>query len=369
MKKNILRNMIVLVLAISFLVGCGQTKQTETSNVKEVQTEVESEETAQTGTEEETRVPTGHVATEVNIGYVDATGGGVLSDTLGVARDQGFLQEELDAIGVKVNWFPMVGAGPAINEALSTGDLDIGVLGDVPAILGKSAGVDTQIVSFSGLYSGGSIVVAPDSDYDSMEDLKGKKIATQRGTYLHRILSDILKDGGMTVDDIEFVNVTSPEAVEMLLTGNVDAVLVGGVNLTQLVEKGYKVIIDYRENPKLTGGGYSIARTKFVEENPDIILAYVKALIKAQKLAKTDKDILLKQWESIGESADSYEYLYPQHDNYYFIEATDEIVENGKNVLQFLLDNELVEEENEFDFDSWINSTFYEEAYNELGRE
>lgn len=376
MKKKILSTMMVLVLAVLVLAGCGQSNKEETSKAEEIQTEESSEDTYQAGTkeaaedtEEGTGVPTGHTATEVNIGYVDVTGGGLLSDLLGVARDQGLIDEEFKAIGVTVNWVPMTGAGPAINEALSSGDLDIGELGDVPGVLGKAAGVDTQLIAFGGLNNGASLIAGPDTSYTSIEDLKGKKIATQRGAYMHRTLSDILAAADMNVDDIEFVNVTAQEAAEMLLTGNVDAAVVGGVTLTRLTEQGYKVVVDYREHPELISGGYSIARTKFVEENPDIILAYVKALVRAQKLAKADTDTLLKQWESTGESAESYEYLYPNHDNYYSIEPTESEIENGKNVVQFLLDNELVQAENGFDFESWINSTFYEAAYDELGRE
>lgn len=372
MKKKILSSMLVLALVISSLTGCGQTKQENDTETTQEITETETSETESTEasaqeTTGEASVPTGHTATEVNIGFVDVTGGGLISDLSGVARDQGFFDEEFEKIGVKVNMVPMTGAGPAINEALSSGDLDIGELGDVPGVLGKSAGIDTQLIAFNGLNNGASLIAGPDTNYTSIKDLKGKKIATQRGAFMHRTLSDILAAEGMTTDDIEFVNVNAQEAAEMLLTGNVDAIVVGGVTLTRLVEQGYKVVVDYREHPEFTAGSYSIARTKFVEENPDIIYAYVKALVKAQKLAKTDTDTLLQQWQSTGESKESYEYLYPNHDNYYSIEPAEGEIENGKRVLQFLLDNELAE--NEFDFESWINSTFYEAAYEELGRE
>lgn len=374
MKKKLLSSILILTLAISSLTGCGQSKQENATAEEQESTEAvktENQSTEQKAEEQnaENAVPTGHTANEVNIGYVDVTGGGLLSDLLGVARDQGFFDEEFGKIGVTVNLIPMTGAGPAINEALSSGDLDIGELGDVPGVLGKSAGVDTQLIAFGGLNNGASLIAGPNTNYTSIKDLTGKKIATQRGAFMHRTLSDILTAEGMTTDDIEFVNVNAQEAAEMLVTGNVDAIVVGGVTLTRLVEQGYKVVVDYREHPEFTAGGYSIARTKFVEENPDIILAYAKALVKAQKLAKSDTDTLLKQWESTGETKESYEYLYPNHDNYYSIEPVEGEIENGKNVLKFLLDNELIQAENEFEFESWINSSFYEAAYEELGRE
>lgn len=357
MKNRFLSVTVALALVLLGFTGCGQAEQAQVSNTQDTATQTSAE-------------TTGHTATEVNIGYVDITGGGLLSDLLGVARDQGFLDEELGKIGVKANLIPMTGAGPAINEALSSGDLDIGVLGDVPAVLGKAAGIDTQVIASSGLNSAASLVAGPDTNYTSISDLKGKKISTLRGAFMHRVLGNMLEAENMTTDDIEFVNANEQGAAELLLAGNVDAAVISrGVILTRLIDQGYKVVIDYKNHPEMRSGGYSIARTKFINENPDIIAAYVRALVRAQKLAKTDKDTLLKQWESTGESAESYEYLFPDHDNYYSIEPSEDDIENGKNVLKFLLDNELIQPEAEFDFESWINKTFYEEAYNELGKE
>lgn len=377
MKKRLISSILVLVLVISALVGCGQSKQG--NNTKQTSAEAKgtengdskeaSPEAASTENGDGSSVPTGHTATEVNVGYVDVTGGGLNSALSGVAKDQGFFDEEFEKIGVKLNMVPMTGAGPAINEALASGNLDIGELGDVPGVIGKASGVDTQIIAFNGLNNGASLIAGPKTDYKSISDLKGKKIATQRGAFMHRTLSAMLEQAGLTENDIEFVNVNAQEASEMLVTGNVDAIVVGGVTLTRLVEQGYNIVVDYREHPEFTAGGYSIARTKFIEENPDIILAYVKALVRAQNLAKQDKDTMLKQWESTGESKESYEYLYPEYDDYFSIKPVEGEIENGKNTLKFLLDNELVSADNEFDFESWINSSFYEAAYTELENE
>lgn len=366
MKKRLISSILVLVLVVSALVGCGQSKQE--NNTEQTSAEVKGTENGN-GNEDASSVPTGHTATEVNVGYVDVTGGGLNSALSGVAKDQGFFDEEFEKIGVKLNMVPMTGAGPAINEALASENLDIGELGDVPGVIGKASGVDTQIISFGGLNNGASLIAGPKTDYKSINDLKGKKIATQQGAFMHRTLLAMLEQAGMTESDIEFVNVNAQEAAEMLMTGNVDAIVVGGVTLTRLVEQGYNIVVDYREHPEFTAGGYSIARTKFIEENPDIILAYVKALVRAQNLAKEDKDTMLKQWESTGESKESYEYLYPNYDNYFTIKPAEGEIENGENTLKFLVDNKLIPADNTFDIASWVNSSFYDAAYKELGNE
>lgn len=371
MKKIILLP-IIFIGILGSLAACGKQEvknREEVTAIEKQSTElnVEEEKTEQNSETVISELPTGHVANEVKIGYVDVTGSGKLSDILGVARDQGIFDEEFGAIGVTANLIPMTGAGPAINEALASGDLDIGSLGDVPAILGRAAKIDTKIISFSGLNSGASLIAGKDTEYQSIADLKGKKIATQRGAFMHRVLVTMLESAGMTVDDIEFVNVNAQTAAEMLVTGNVDGIVVGGVTLTRLEEEGYKILIDHRETSDFKSGGYTLARTAFIEENPDIIKAYIRAIARARQLAIDDKDTLLRQWESTEESRESYEYLYPKHNNYPDIKATEETIKNGKDVLKFLLDNELIEQENEFEFESWIDSRFYEVVFTELG--
>lgn len=382
-KRKGISFILLAVLTMAILAGCGKSDKETNADVAEVKETKVAEEskvaeetkdivTESTSTEEpateadQSNIPTGHVADTVQIGYVDVSGSGILSDTLGVARDQGFIEEEFNAIGVKAELVPMTGAGPAINEALASSNLDIGFLGDVPAIIGKAAGIDTQLISFSGLNNGASLVVTKGAGYTSVTDLKGKKIATQKGAYMHKVLIDILTDNGLTIKDIEFINLNAQGAAEAFISGNVDGVVVGGSTLSNLVEGGYgDVLVDYREHPEWNCGSYGIARTKFVDENPDIIYALIKALVKAQQLAKTDTDVMLNQWVTTGNTASSYEYLYPEHDNYFTINATEENIASGKSTLQFLLDNELVA--NSFAFEDWINSTFYEAAYAELG--
>lgn len=370
MRKKKCFILATVLLVIGTLVACGQkssenkpTVQTDSSKtVLEKPQEGESNESQ----ENTSTVPTGHTADKIVIGFVDVTGTGLISDMLGVARDKGFIEEELSAIGVKAEFVAMTGAGPAINEALASNNLDVGVLGDVPAIIGRASGIDTQLISFSGLNNGASLVVQKDSGFTSVNDLKGKKIATQKGAYMHKVLIDILNDYDLSEKDIEFVNMKAQSSAEAFITGNVDGVVVGGSTLTNIIENGYgEVLVDYREYPEWNCGGYSIVRTKYIEENPDIIKAFVRALVRAQKLSIEDEDVLLEQWISTGNTESSYEYLYPEHNNYFDIKKTEQNIASGKDTLQFLLDNKLITAD--FNFEEWINSSFYEEAYKELG--
>ena len=307
----------------------------------------------------------GHVAKELNVGYVDGTGGGQLSGVLGIARDKGFLEEEFKKIGVKINLIPMTGAGPAINEALAGGSLDIGVLGDVPAVLGKANGLDTVLIAYDGLHNIASVISGKGTTYKSLRELKGKKIATQKGAFMHRYLGILLKAEGLTFDDIEWINAQANVATEMILSGNVDAI-VGAP--AKLIEQGYNIVIDGRNHPLLHSGGGTIARRKYVEQNPDIIKAYILAYTRARDYAKEHSNALVDQWVSTGEKASTYEYLYPKNDAWPTIVKTPETEANFKEVLQFLIEYDLTINKKGFSIEDWYDGRFAEYAVAEAAK-
>ena len=312
----------------------------------------------------------GYVAKEVNIGFVDTSGSGVLSDTLGVARDKGFFEEEFKDLDVKVNFVPMTGAGPAINEALASGDLDIAEYGDVPLVNGQANGIDTRLITFAGLDNAGSLVSAPGTDYKSISDLKGKTIATMRGAFMHKVLTNMLAAEGLTINDIEFVNANMQDSVTMLQTGSVDAIIASSALLSKLVNQGYNVVIDVvNDHREYIASNGSAARRVFIEENPAIIKAYVRALIRAAKYEYDNPEVQIEQFKTSGESEESFKYLYPENNHYYSVAPVEGEVENFKDTLKFLIDNELLTADKEFNIDDWIDSSFYEEAFKELGDE
>ena len=67
--------------------------------------------------------------------------------------------------------------GPPIIEALTSGDLDVGFMGDQPAFSGISNGVDIQIISAtSASNKRHGLIARDDSGIESLADLKGKKV-------------------------------------------------------------------------------------------------------------------------------------------------------------------------------------------------
>ena len=157
-----------------------------------------------------------------------------------VAKHKKWLDEELAKVGAKptLKWASFA-AGPPINESFAAGQQDFGFLGDTPAIIGKSAGINTRIV---GLTSSGpkslAVVAATKSGIKSPKDLKGKKVAVVKGSYAHHLLVLVLQKGGLTVNDIELINLSQADIATSIVNGNIDAAAIWEPLITKLESQG-----------------------------------------------------------------------------------------------------------------------------------
>ena len=207
-----------------------------------------------------------------------------------IAKHKGWLEEELAKTGAKpaIKWTSFA-AGPPMNESFAAGQQDIGILGDTPAIIGKAAGIDTKII---GITASGprslAVIVPTKSKIRSPKELKGKKVGVVKGSYAHHLLVLILKKGGLTTNDIEFINLSQADIAAAITSGNIDAAAVWEPLITKLesqgavrvladgtgVKKGVLVIIatndfadKHREQAKAFLRAYQRG-AKFIRENP-----------------------------------------------------------------------------------------------------
>lgn len=192
-----------------------------------------------------------------------------------VAKEKGWLQEEFLRQGAIVKWssFP---AGPPMNESFASGKQDIGLMGDAPAIIGRAAGIDTRIIGRS---SSGptalAVVVGKHSPISSPGDLRGKKVATVKGSSAHHLLTIVLRNGGMTTDDIRFLNMSQGAIATALEKGEIDAAAVWEPLITRLSGQGTaRVLVD---GTGLKKGILVIVATKaFVDRDPRLVRKFLE---------------------------------------------------------------------------------------------
>lgn len=206
------------------------------------------------------------------------SGGGLVD----VLRAQQIFEREFAADGIRIEWTFFKGAGPAVNEALASGQVDFAYLGDLAAIIGKASGLDTRLLSATARGIKSYLGVVPGSGIKTLQDLKGRRVAVFRGTANQLSLDAALASQGLGERDVKLINLDFNAATAALAARQVDAVW-GLSSLIALREQGLAEIpLTSRD---IQGAGSTqavmVGVGAFVDGHPQL----VERLVKAQQQA------------------------------------------------------------------------------------
>jgi sulfonate transport system substrate-binding protein len=138
-------------------------------------------------------------------------------------KSKGTLEDKLKAAGYKVVWteFP---SGPPLLEALNVGAIDFGNTGEAPPIFAQAAGAPIQYVAYEPPAPQGEAILVPkDSKLTSVAELRGKKIALNKGSNVHYLLVKALEKAGVKYSEVEPVFLAPADARAAFERGAVDA--------------------------------------------------------------------------------------------------------------------------------------------------
>jgi sulfonate transport system substrate-binding protein len=138
-------------------------------------------------------------------------------------KGKGSLEEKLKPLGYKVSWteFP---SGPPLLEAINVGAIDFGVAGETPPIFAQAAGAPLVYLAYDPPAPEGEAILVPkDSALKSVADLKGKKVALNKGSNVHYLLVKALEKAGLKYTDIQPVFLAPSDALAAFSRGSVDA--------------------------------------------------------------------------------------------------------------------------------------------------
>jgi len=143
--------------------------------------------------------------------------------TLVLLKARGTLEDRLASQGFKVQWTEFPG-GPQLLEGLNVGSIDFGVTGETPPVFAQAAGADLLYIAHEPpAPSGEAILVPKDSPIRSLSELKGKKIALNKGSNVHYLLVRALESVGLTYPDIQPIYLPPSDARAAFERGSVDA--------------------------------------------------------------------------------------------------------------------------------------------------
>jgi sulfonate transport system substrate-binding protein len=138
-------------------------------------------------------------------------------------KASGRLEERLQPLGWSVEWKQFI-SGPPLMEALAAGAIDFGLAGETPPIFSQAAGA--QIVYRSvepPAPRAEAILVAKDSPIAKLQDLRGKKIALNKGSNVHYLFVRALEKAGLALHDVSVIYLSPPDGRAAFERGSVDA--------------------------------------------------------------------------------------------------------------------------------------------------
>jgi NitT/TauT family transport system substrate-binding protein len=228
----------------------------------------------------------------VKIGYF----GNLTHGTALVGMDKGFFQKELGGTRVKPSVF---NAGPSEIEALNAGSIDIGWIGPSPAINGYTKSLGKSLRIIGGSASGGVKLVVNPKKIKSLDDVKGKRIATpQLGNTQDVAFLNWVAEKGWKVDansgkgDVSVVRTDNKITPDAFKSGSIDGAWVPEPTASKLVAEGGKEILD--EADLWPGKKFVITNIivsqKFLKEHPDVVEAVLRGSVKTNKWINANPD-------------------------------------------------------------------------------
>ncbi len=141
---------------------------------------------------------------------------------------------ELAKLPFTVSGWPAVTAGPDVIQAFRGGSVDLASNAGIPPIAAHASGFDAKIVGVKVRnIPNYQFATAPKSDIDSVDDLRGKKIAFSPGQAQGVVVLRTLKAAGIGLNEVQLVELNSPQFLTALQGGQVDAAPLGGASLAK----------------------------------------------------------------------------------------------------------------------------------------
>jgi NitT/TauT family transport system substrate-binding protein len=214
-------------------------------------------------------------------------------------------------------------SGPPITNKMLANQIDIGLMGDFPAVINlikfqqEAADADTIFIgtlAYSPNGAGNAVVVPKDSDAKTLADLKGGTVSVPFGSAAHGMLLKALTDAGLDPEtDVNLISQAPEVGGSSLRTGQIDA-HADFVPFGELFPfRGFaRKIFDGAQTGVPTLHGITV-RSDFAEEHPEIVVAYLKAVLEANQIFQADPEGVsaqIEEWSGVEKEV-VYMFLGP----------------------------------------------------------
>ena len=316
MRKRILSLVVAGSLIMSALTGCGGAKQAI-------------------------------LPEELTVTYVTAP----LNVPSIVEKEKDIFEETFKEMGIEIEYAELT-SGADQTQALASGDVQLlYAVGASSVILSAANGADIKVLNMYSRSPEAFCMFGKDETVVSPEDLRGKTIAGPAGTNLHELLAAYLAAADMSMEDVNFVSMSIPEAKAALDGGSVDAALLAGATAYQAMQQGYYMIADGKG---LIDAPIVVAVTEeFYNKYPEIIEKFTEAQEKIVAYMEENPDEALRMTaEELDLTVEAVAEMYEYYN--FSLEITEEDKKGLQNTADFMFESGMIEQA----FD--VNQLFWE---------
>jgi sulfonate transport system substrate-binding protein len=207
--------------------------------------------------------------------------------TLVLLKARGSLEKRLAPLHVDVKWteFP---AGPQLLEGLNVGAIDFGTAGEAPPIFAQAAGANMVYVGNEPPASAGEAILVPrDSPIKTVAELKGKKVALNKGSNVHFLLVKLLEQAGVQYNDLDAVFLTPADARAAFERGSVDAWAIWEPFLAAAQRQtGARILAD--GNGVVSNHQFFLASRPYATKRADVVAIVLEEVAVVDQWAKTN---------------------------------------------------------------------------------
>ncbi|MEH3119829.1 MAG: sulfonate ABC transporter substrate-binding protein [Methylorubrum populi] len=213
--------------------------------------------------------------------------------TLVLLKGRGTLEPRLKALGYRVRWseFP---SGPPLMEALNAGAVDFGSAGETPPIFAQAASDGLTYVAHEPAAPRGEAILVPKSSpARSVVDLRGRKVALNKGSNVHYLLVRAIEAAGLSLADITPVYLAPADARAAFERGAVDAWAIWDPYFAA-AEAGGNARVLADGTGLVPNHQFYLASKSFAAGNGPALDAIVAAIAEVDAWARDDTDAVAK---------------------------------------------------------------------------
>lgn len=210
---------------------------------------------------------------------------------LSLLKGRGVLQQRLAPLGVSVKWTEFT-AGPVQLEALNVGSIDFGDVGEAPPIFAQAAGAPLAYVGATVPRPQSEAVIVPrTSSLKTVAELKGKRIALNKGSNVHYFIAKLAEKHGLAYSDLNLVYLPPSDARAAFEKGSVDAWVIWDPFLASAeVTLGARVLAD--ATGVVGNRAYYFSSLDYASKNAEVTQILIEEIDKVDQWGRANREAL-----------------------------------------------------------------------------